>query len=110
MKGFAYPFGYWSTTVRAAVADAGFEVAVQVGELACSASDDLLSLPRITMNAGMAVSPVADAVASHPNTASRFMSASKRLVWQTLRRHVPGVMGEPEEGARALGGSYPHKE
>jgi peptidoglycan/xylan/chitin deacetylase (PgdA/CDA1 family) len=103
VKSFAYPFGYWSGPVRAAVADAGFEVAVQVGELACSSSDDVLSLPRITMNSGTSASAVANTVASRPNSASWFMSASKRLLWQTLRRHVPGVIAEPDEGARALG-------
>lgn len=103
VKGFAYPFGYWSTSVRAAVADAGFEVAVQVGELACSSLDDILTLPRITVNSVTTVSEMAKAVASRSNVASRLGSASKRLVAQALRRHVLGAMHVPDEGARALG-------
>jgi peptidoglycan/xylan/chitin deacetylase (PgdA/CDA1 family) len=91
VRGFAYPYGFWDAAARRAVADAGFDTACAVSELACRTADDPLTLPRLTVNAGTSVSGLQRLLRSRPTTVARHFSGSKRLLSQAVRRHVPGV-------------------
>jgi peptidoglycan/xylan/chitin deacetylase (PgdA/CDA1 family) len=99
---FAYPFGYWSSKVRDVVADEGFTTAVQVGELTSRQQDDSLSIPRLSVDYGTTAASLAALLASHQTRVSRAVSASKRVVWQGMRRHLPIMSTTADEGARAL--------
>ena len=98
VEGFAYPFGYWNRAARTAVASAGFHYAVQVADLRTFPDDDLLTLPRLTVNAGIREVRFARLLDT-PATASRRLAASgKRRLWQALRRTVPAMGGDPRAG------------
>jgi peptidoglycan/xylan/chitin deacetylase (PgdA/CDA1 family) len=98
VEGFAYPFGYWSRAARAAVAAAGFRYAFAVGELMTAHGDDLFTLPRLTVNAGIGVAGLARLLHSRPTPAGRRAAAAKRIAWRAARRMVPPVGRDPQEG------------
>lgn len=100
VEGFAYPFGYWSRAVRAAVAIAGFSYACAVGDLTTTPDDDVLTLPRLTVNAGIGVPGLARMLQARPTAGARRAAAAKRLTWRAMRRAVPAVGGDPQEGWR----------
>jgi peptidoglycan/xylan/chitin deacetylase (PgdA/CDA1 family) len=101
VDGFAYPFGYWNGAARAAVADAGYRYAFAVAELMTAPGDDLLTLPRLTVNAGIGVAGLARLLGSRPTNASRRAAAVKRVAWRAVRRLVPPVGRDPREGRPA---------
>lgn len=101
VEGFAYPFGYWNPAARAAVADAGFGYACVVADLMSAPDDDVLTLPRLTVNAGIGVAGLARLLAARPTPRSRQAATMKRVAWQALRRGVPVLGGDPQEGLRA---------
>jgi peptidoglycan/xylan/chitin deacetylase (PgdA/CDA1 family) len=98
VEGFAYPFGYWNRTVRAAVAAAGFGYAFAVADLATAPADDVLLLPRLTVNAGVGVGGLARLLRARSTPIRRGAAATKRAAWRTLRRRVVSVGGDPREG------------
>lgn len=98
VKGFAYPFGYWNRAARAAVAGAGFHYACAVAELTAVPSDDLLTLPRITVNAGIGVSGLGRLIGSRSTITRRQVAAVKRVTWRALRQTTNSVGGDPREG------------
>jgi peptidoglycan/xylan/chitin deacetylase (PgdA/CDA1 family) len=98
VHGFAYPFGYWNRAVRGAVAAAGYRYAFAVDELMAAPGDDLLTLPRLTVNAGIGVAGLARLLDSRPTTASRRTAAVKRVAWRAVRKMVPPVGRDPREG------------
>jgi peptidoglycan/xylan/chitin deacetylase (PgdA/CDA1 family) len=98
VDGFAYPFGYWNRAVRAAIAAAGYRYACAVDELMTMPGDDLLTLPRLTVNAGIGVAGLARLLQADPTRASRRLAAAKRLAWRTVRSTVPSVGRDPQEG------------
>jgi peptidoglycan/xylan/chitin deacetylase (PgdA/CDA1 family) len=100
VEGFAYPFGYWSRAARGAVATAGFSYACAVGDLATAPGDDVLTLPRLTVNAGIGVTGLARMLQARPTAGARRTAAAKRLAWHAIRRAVPAVGGDPREGGR----------
>ncbi len=105
VRTFAYPFGYWDKRVRAIVADAGFQTAVQVAGLACRRTDDWLSIPRLVVNRWTTESDLDHLLAARSSGASRAISASKRLMWQALRRHAPVISRHSAEGTHPLVGA-----
>jgi O-antigen biosynthesis protein len=100
VEGFAYPFGYWNRAARAAVAGAGFRYAFAVAELVTVPDDDMLTLPRLTVNAGIGVAGLARLLA-RPASAGRQLAGAKQLAWRGVRRTVPFVGGDPREGRPA---------
>lgn len=98
VPGFAYPFGYWNRAARAAVAAAGYGYACAVAELITAPGDDVLTLPRLTVNAGIGVAGLAGLLDTRPPRAGRQMAEAKRLAWRALRRMVPALGGDPREG------------
>jgi peptidoglycan/xylan/chitin deacetylase (PgdA/CDA1 family) len=110
VDGFAYPFGYWNRAVRAAVAAAGYRYACAVDELVTAPDDDLLTLPRLTVNAGIGVAGLARLLGARPAPAGRRAAAVKRTAWRTVRRLVPPVGRDPREGAGGKAGGSPGKE
>ncbi len=101
VEGFAYPFGYWNRAARAAVDAAGFRYACAVADLMTGPGDDLLTLPRLTVNAGIGVTGLAGLLGARPTPHGRQVAAGKRLAWRALRRTVRSVGGDPQEGRPA---------
>lgn len=95
VDGFAYPFGYWNRVARAAVATAGFGYACAVAELATAPGDDPLTLPRLTVNAGIGVSGLERLLGARPTTGARRAAAVKRITWRTLRTGTRAASGDP---------------
>jgi peptidoglycan/xylan/chitin deacetylase (PgdA/CDA1 family) len=98
VAGFAYPYGYLNRAARAAVAAAGFGYAFAVADLATSPDDDVLMLPRLTVNAGVGVGGLASLLRVRATPSRRRAAAAKRATWRTLRRRVVSVGGDPREG------------
>jgi len=98
VDGFAYPFGYWNRAVRAAVAAAGYRYAFAVSELMTAPGDDVLTWPRLTVNAGIGVAGLARLLDRPPAPASRRVAAVKRVTWRAVRQLVPPVGRDPREG------------
>jgi peptidoglycan/xylan/chitin deacetylase (PgdA/CDA1 family) len=100
-EGFAYPFGYWNRAAHAAVAAARFRFAFVVDNLMASPGEDMLALPRLTVNAGLGVRGLARLLGSRPSASGRTVAAAKRVAWRAARRGIPGVGGDPREGQPA---------
>jgi peptidoglycan/xylan/chitin deacetylase (PgdA/CDA1 family) len=98
VEGFAYPFGYWNRVARAAVAAAGFRYAFAVADLMTAPGDDMLTLPRLTVNAGVGVGGLARMLGARPTPHGRQVAGAKRVAWRGVRRVVPFVGGDPREG------------
>jgi peptidoglycan/xylan/chitin deacetylase (PgdA/CDA1 family) len=98
VEGFAYPFGYWNRAARGAVAAAGFRYGCGVDELMNMPADDVLTLPRLTVNAGTGPDGLARLLGNRPVRGGRGVAAAKRFAWRALRRTVPSVGGDPQEG------------
>ena len=96
IEGFAYPFGYWNRNVRFSVSAAGYSYACAVGELPVSVTADLLTLPRLTVAAGVDVDGFAQLVASSSTPAARLSSEMKRWAWRAMRRHIRSVGRDPQ--------------
>jgi peptidoglycan/xylan/chitin deacetylase (PgdA/CDA1 family) len=101
VDGFAYPFGYWNPGTRAAVAAAGYRYAFVVSELTTAPEDDMLTLPRLTVNAGIGVAGLARLLGLRPTPRKRQLAEAKRVIWYGVRRFVPFVGGDPREGRPA---------
>jgi len=98
VEGFAYPFGYWNRAVRAAIAAAGYRYACAVDERITLPSDDVLTLPRITVNAGIGVGGLSRLLQARSARGDRQLATAKRLAWRAVRNTVPPVGRDPREG------------
>ncbi len=98
VRGFAYPFGYWSGAVRTAVVSAMFRYACAVDDLVATPGDDVFALPRLTVSAGIGLTDLARLLGARPNPSDRRTVAVKRVTWQVLRRGVPVLGGNPRQG------------
>jgi peptidoglycan/xylan/chitin deacetylase (PgdA/CDA1 family) len=98
VDGFAYPFGFWNGAARQAVAAAGYRYACAVAELMTVPGDDVLTLPRLTVNAGIGVAGLTRLLDVRPTPARRRAAAAKRVTWRAVRRLVPPVGRDPREG------------
>jgi peptidoglycan/xylan/chitin deacetylase (PgdA/CDA1 family) len=98
VDGFAYPFGFWNRAARETVAAAGYRYACAVAELMTAPGDDVLTLPRLTVNAGIGVAGLTRLLDVRPTPARRRAAAAKRVAWQAARRLVPPVGRDPQEG------------
>jgi peptidoglycan/xylan/chitin deacetylase (PgdA/CDA1 family) len=94
-EGFAYPFGYWNRAARAAVADGGLRYGVAVADLRMSPGDDMFTLPRLTVRAGIGVAGLARLLNTPPTLRRRGMSRARRAASRAVRRVVP-VMGSSD--------------
>jgi O-antigen biosynthesis protein len=97
VHGFAYPFGYFNATVRSTVAGAGFLYACAVGNLMTSPDDDVFTMPRLTVKAGLGVAGLARLLASRPTAGRKRAAAIQRATSLAVRRLTP-VMGNPRQG------------
>jgi len=95
IEGFAYPFGYWNRAARAAVADGGFRYAAAVADLRMSPGDDIFTLSRLTVRAGIGVTGLARLV-SRQSTLWRRGKARARLPFSRAVRGIVPVMGTSE--------------
>ncbi len=98
VDGFAYPFGFWNGAAREAVAAAGYRYACAVAELMTAPGDDMLTLPRLTVNAGIGVAGLTRLLDVRPTPARRHAATAKRIAWRAVRRLVPPVGRDPREG------------
>jgi peptidoglycan/xylan/chitin deacetylase (PgdA/CDA1 family) len=98
VDGFAYPFGYWNRAVRGAIATAGYRYACAVDELVTVPDDDVLTLPRLTVNAGIGVAGLARLLRAQPMRGGRRLAAAKRVAWRAVRNTIPPLGGDPQEG------------
>jgi peptidoglycan/xylan/chitin deacetylase (PgdA/CDA1 family) len=97
ISGFAYPFGFWNRAARAAVAAVGFRYAFAVGELMTTSAQDIFTLPRLTVNAGIGIPGLERLLKTRSTVSSRQASRTKRIIWRAMRQtHVIG--GDPREG------------
>jgi peptidoglycan/xylan/chitin deacetylase (PgdA/CDA1 family) len=101
VEGFAYPYGYWNRAAREAVSAAGFRYGCAVSDLIAGPGDDVLTLPRLTVNAGIGVSGLARLLETRRTAGSRIAADAKRVGWRAARRAIPGVGGRPREGQSA---------
>lgn len=97
VDGFAYPFGYWSRAARAAVDAEGLRYACAVSELMASPADDVLTLPRLTVNAGISLAGFAALLTTRPTPRARWTAAAKRIAWRGLRSGAGSIGGDPRE-------------
>ncbi|MGQ0575330.1 MAG: polysaccharide deacetylase family protein [Pseudonocardia sp.] len=101
---FAYPFGYHSRAVRAAVARAGYRSACAVRDRVSTAGEDAFGLSRLTVDAGTDVAGLQRLLRTGPAGAGeRLVHETKRLIWQAARRHGPAAV----TGATASGVPLP---
>jgi len=98
VEGFAYPFGYWNRQARAAVAAAGFRFGCAVNELVATSADDVLTMPRLSVNGGIGVAGLTRLLAIRSGPRERISAACKRVTWQALRKGVRAIGGDPREG------------
>jgi peptidoglycan/xylan/chitin deacetylase (PgdA/CDA1 family) len=96
IAGFAYPFGYWSGTVRSCVAAAGYSYACAVGELPVSAAADPLALPRVSVVGGLEVADFARLLEDSSTASARLSAHLKRWTWRAVRRYSRSVGGDPQ--------------
>lgn len=82
----AYPYGYWSTWVRAAARAAGYQHAAAVSNTATRPHDDLLALPRLTIKRSTSLSTFRQII--HCNGIPKIFLADRTLTagWATVRR------------------------
>lgn len=85
VRGFAYPFGYWSRPVRKAVEVAGFDYACQVAELTSTSADDDLAIPRHSVRSETTTASLALRLRSRASRGSRLTSDVKRIVCRATR-------------------------
>lgn len=97
ITGFAYPFGYWNRSVRAAVAAEGFHYAFAVDELITTLRHDSFTLPRLSVNAGIGIPGLARLLETRPRHSRRRAATAKRIAWRAMRQ-VPVIGGDPREG------------
>jgi O-antigen biosynthesis protein len=99
VRSFAYPYGYHSSAVRAAVEAAGYRSACAVADLV-SGDDDPYAVPRLTVPAGTDPDALAALLEQAPPTAAdRRLGRVKQVVWRSLRRHGPrAVVGASASG------------
>lgn len=98
VEGFAYPFGYWNRAARAAVAAEGFRYACAVTDLTAVLNDNVLTLPRLTVNAGIGVTGLARILNARSIPGKRMEEAVKRITWRIMRQGLESVGGNPREG------------
>jgi peptidoglycan/xylan/chitin deacetylase (PgdA/CDA1 family) len=83
---FAYPFGYHSSAVRRAAADAGYVGAFRVDNVRSRPfDDDLLALPRLTVTRRMDASRLVQAIGRRRTLVSDGYATSKRYGWRWAR-------------------------
>jgi len=92
VEGFSYPFGYWSRSARAAVAAVDYRYGVAVADLMMTPGDDMLTLPRLTVQAGIGVAGLARLLDARPTLRRRATALSRQAVSRAVRRVVPDVM------------------
>jgi peptidoglycan/xylan/chitin deacetylase (PgdA/CDA1 family) len=99
VESFAYPYGYHSAAVRAAVAEAGYRSACAVADQ-MSGDDDRFALPRLTVTAGTDPDGLAALLdQDRPGTGQRQVGRAKQLVWRGVRRHGPrSLVGRSASG------------
>jgi peptidoglycan/xylan/chitin deacetylase (PgdA/CDA1 family) len=83
---FAYPFGYWSQSVRASVEQAGYSSAVAVRDLCATSQDDAFTLARFTVPYGMDADELLARVRSPSGMLARRRSDARAHASRLLRR------------------------
>jgi peptidoglycan/xylan/chitin deacetylase (PgdA/CDA1 family) len=96
IEGFAYPFGYWNSSVRRCVSAAGYSYACAVGELPVSITADPLTLPRLTVPGAADLNAFVRVLMKSAPPGARLSADLKRWVWRAFRRHIRAAGGDPQ--------------
>jgi peptidoglycan/xylan/chitin deacetylase (PgdA/CDA1 family) len=82
---FAYPYGYSTTGVRAAVREAGFQSACVVGYAMSSAREDVFALSRLLVPGGMGLQAFAKLVAGEGSALEAARRRGLSAAWKLVR-------------------------
>lgn len=85
---FCYPFGYFSSTVRRLVREAGFTSACAGGRLISSLEDDRYALSRLIVVHDLALRQFAQLLSGQGGPGNRGRDRAKTYVWRLIRRVV----------------------
>jgi peptidoglycan/xylan/chitin deacetylase (PgdA/CDA1 family) len=83
---FSYPFGYFTRATKRAVTSAGFETACGVSELPFRDEDDLLSIPRLSVESGCGRSELSRLISSPGSAYRRARARVAQAVWRGYRQ------------------------
>ncbi len=83
---FCYPFGYYSSTVRRLVQEAGFTSACAVGRSMSSLEDDRFALSRLIVVRDLLLSQFAQLLCGQQGPGNRGRDRAKSNVWRLIRR------------------------
>jgi peptidoglycan/xylan/chitin deacetylase (PgdA/CDA1 family) len=86
VSSFAYPFGYWSRAVRAAVVDAGYRSACAVRDLTSSTLDDRHTISRWTVPFGMDAPALLGLLETRPGRVAELRSNARAGASRLLRQ------------------------
>jgi peptidoglycan/xylan/chitin deacetylase (PgdA/CDA1 family) len=82
----AYPYGYSSTRVRAAVLAAGYQHAAAVANVATRPHDDLLALPRLTIKRSTSLKTFRQIIHCHDIPKIFLVDRTLTAGWAAVRR------------------------
>jgi peptidoglycan/xylan/chitin deacetylase (PgdA/CDA1 family) len=82
----AYPFGYWSTRVREAVRDAGYQHAAAVANTTAQLRQDSLALPRLTVRRSTTLDVFEQIVQSRRIARTFVVARTLTAGWAVVRR------------------------
>jgi peptidoglycan/xylan/chitin deacetylase (PgdA/CDA1 family) len=95
IRSFAYPHGYWSSTVRRLVGQTGFDSSCAVGETIASDRDHQLALPRLMVRSDTDVATVRAWLAAPASRVQSSRSRALALGWREYRRVRYGRAATP---------------
>jgi peptidoglycan/xylan/chitin deacetylase (PgdA/CDA1 family) len=95
IESFAYPFGYYTQSLRGMVRAAGYSSACAVKYTASSVDDDSLALSRLFVGPDTYVRDFA-ALVNRPSSRSQALYSLRSHVWRKLRTLVPTKMRSSE--------------
>ena len=95
IRSFAYPHGYWSTTVRRLVGQAGFDSSCAVGETLSSDRDHQLSLSRLMVRSDTDVATVRAWLTERDSSVQSSRRRALAFGWRQYRRVRYGKAATP---------------
>jgi hypothetical protein len=97
VQSFAYPFGYYDTTVRRMVQQAGYTSACAVRYAPSSLKDDRFALARLIVTNTTTLSQFRALVADARPQVHPLVQRVRATVWRTLRRSTGSFRYRPFE-------------
>lgn len=83
---FCYPFGYYSSTVRRLVQEAGYTSATATRRMLSSLGDDRFALSRLIVVHDLTLRQFAQLLSGQPGPGNHRRDRAKTYVWQIVRR------------------------